>query len=75
MKSLKPQSTDDICCVRYILVGIIDCNQHCCCERYANHILWMAVCRMILTVWESTRKKIWLGGEVLYLSKQAAARV
>ena len=44
-------------------------------ERYANHILWMAVCRMILTVWDSTRKKIWLGGEVLYLSKQAAARV
>jgi error-prone DNA polymerase len=44
-------------------------------ERYANHILWMAVCGMILTVWDSTRKKIWLGGEVLYLSKQAAARV
>jgi hypothetical protein len=28
---------------------------------------------MILTVWDSTRKKIWLGGEVLYLSKQASS--
>ena len=44
-------------------------------ERYANHILWMTVCCMILTVWDSTRKKIWLGGEVLSLSKQPAARV
>jgi hypothetical protein len=35
-------------------------------ERYANHILWMAVWRIILTVWDSTRKKIWLGGVVLY---------
>jgi hypothetical protein len=33
-------------------------------ERYANHILWMAVWRIILTVWDSTRKKIWLGGVV-----------
>ena len=38
-------------------------------ERYANHILWMAVWRIILTVWDSTRKKIWLGGVVLYRSR------
>jgi transposase len=38
-------------------------------ERYANHILWMAVWRIILTVWDSTRKKIWRGGVVLYRSR------
>jgi hypothetical protein len=30
------------------------------CERYANHILWMGVWRIILTVGDSTRKKVWL---------------
>jgi uncharacterized membrane protein len=39
------------------------------CERYANHILWMAVWRIILTVWDSTRQKIWRGGVVLYRSR------
>jgi hypothetical protein len=38
-------------------------------ERYANHILWMAVWRIILTVWDSTRKTIWRGGVVLYRSR------
>jgi hypothetical protein len=38
-------------------------------ERYANHILWMRVWRIILTVWDSTRKKIWRGGVVLYRSR------
>ena len=44
-------------------------------ERYANYILWMAVYRIILTVWDSTRKKIWRGGVVLYRSRRQAARV
>ena len=38
-------------------------------ERYANDILWMAVWRIILTVWDSTRKKICCGGVVLYRSR------
>jgi hypothetical protein len=38
-------------------------------ERYANHILWMAFWWMILTVWDSTRKKIGRGGVVLYRSR------
>jgi hypothetical protein len=38
-------------------------------ERYTNHILWMAVCRIILTVWDSTRKKICCAGVVLYRSR------
>jgi hypothetical protein len=31
--------------------------------------LWMAVWWMILTVWDSTRKKICRGGVVLYRSR------
>src|SRR6202035_4690092 len=32
----------------------------------------MVVCRIILTVWDSTKKKIWLGGVVLYQSRPVA---
>jgi hypothetical protein len=38
-------------------------------ERYAKHILWMAVYRIILRAWDSTRKRIWHGGVVLYRSR------
>ena len=38
-------------------------------ERYAKPILWMAVYRIILRAWDSTRKTIWHGGVVLYRSR------
>ena len=38
-------------------------------ERYAKHILWLAVCRIILRAWDSTRKTIGRGGVVLYRSR------
>ena len=37
-------------------------------ERYAKPILWLAVYRIILRAWDNTRKRIWLGGVVLYRS-------
>jgi hypothetical protein len=42
-------------------------------ERSVNHILWMAVWRIMLTVWDSTRKQIWHGGVVLLRSRSPAA--
>jgi hypothetical protein len=38
-------------------------------ERYAKHILCRENWRVILESWDSTRKKIWHGGVVLYRSR------
>ena len=38
-------------------------------ERYAKHILWPDVICSILEPWDATRKKMWIGGVVLYRSR------
>jgi len=43
-------------------------------ERYAKPILFLAVICIILESWDSTRKKIWCVGVVLYRIRRRAAR-